>query len=135
MCCVFILYVCALFGVLIRCGADCPRVVRAVCVAKACFVGKLSSWPKLDASDEQLRVRSERAFKQELAWAAHLSLGAVLMPTPVFPAANYARATLRVLSSLTFLQLFVRIPVCIAKATTAGGAVANTVLQVAHITY
>lgn len=39
-------------------------------------VGKVSPWVDPDALDEGLRLDSEAALQQELAWAAHLSLQA-----------------------------------------------------------
>lgn len=36
--------------------------------------GKISSWIDLDSNDEGLRIDSEIALKQEIAWASHLSL-------------------------------------------------------------
>jgi PRMT5 TIM barrel domain len=37
-------------------------------------VGKISPWVHPDAADLALRLDSEAALQQELAWAAHLSL-------------------------------------------------------------
>jgi PRMT5 TIM barrel domain len=37
-------------------------------------VGKISPWVHPDAADPALRLDSEAALQQELAWAAHLSL-------------------------------------------------------------
>lgn len=38
------------------------------------YLGKISSWIDLDSEDETLRMDSEITLKQEIAWAAHLSL-------------------------------------------------------------
>ena len=37
-------------------------------------VGKLSPWLQLDSPHAAIRRRSEAAFRQEIAWAAHLGL-------------------------------------------------------------
>jgi PRMT5 TIM barrel domain len=37
-------------------------------------VGKISPWVHPDAADPALRLDSDAALQQELAWAAHLSL-------------------------------------------------------------
>lgn len=44
------------------------------------IVGSLSNWLELDSSDQDIRVNSELALAQELAWACHLSLFAVMSP-------------------------------------------------------
>jgi hypothetical protein len=56
-------------------------------------VGKVSPWLDPDADNPALRRDSEAALAQELAWAAHLSLQACLLPPPPQPlsSANYAR--------------------------------------------
>ncbi len=57
------------------------------------MVGKVSPWVAPDAADAALRLDSEAALQQELAWAAHLSLQAVMLPvlSPTEGNANYAR--------------------------------------------
>jgi len=75
------------------------------------FVGKTSQWLELDSGDENVRSRSERIFKQEVTWAAHLSLSAVLLPPPVPPAINYAKCVAKALAGLNYMQIFVKIPV------------------------
>ena len=56
-------------------------------------VGKVSPWVDPDSPNPTLKRDSEAALAQELAWAAHLSLQACLLPPPPQPldAANYAR--------------------------------------------
>ena len=39
-------------------------------------VGKISPWLQLDSPHVAIRRRSEEAFRQEIAWAAHLGLPA-----------------------------------------------------------
>ena len=54
------------------------------------IVGEVSPWLQLDSADVGARRRSEVAFKQELAWTSHLSLPALLLPTPGSGTVNYA---------------------------------------------
>merc|ERR1712000_2706 len=83
------------------------------------FVGKTSQWLELDSGDENVRSRSERIFKQEVTWAAHLSLSAVLLPPPVPPAINYAKCVAKALAGLNYMQIFVKIPVSAVLCLTA----------------
>ncbi|CAA0838296.1 Protein arginine N-methyltransferase 1.5 [Striga hermonthica] len=74
-------------------------------------VGKISSWIDLDSDDETLRKDSEVTLKQEIAWAAHLSLQACLLPTPKGTScANYAKCLNQILQNLGNMQLWLRIP-------------------------
>jgi PRMT5 TIM barrel domain len=68
-------------------------------------------WIDLDSTCQETRRASEAAFKQELAWVSHLSLAAVLLPTPKPNAcANYARCVNQVTQELNYVQAWVRIP-------------------------
>jgi type II protein arginine methyltransferase len=59
----------------------------------------------------ETRRASERAFKQELAWVTHLSMAAVLLPTPrPSSCANYARCLNQVAQELGYVQCWIRIP-------------------------
>ncbi|XP_021276626.1 protein arginine N-methyltransferase 1.5 [Herrania umbratica] len=74
-------------------------------------VGKISSWIDLDSEDEILRRDSETTLKQEIAWAAHLSLQACLLPSPKGAScANYARCVNQIVQGLSNMQLWLRIP-------------------------
>ncbi|XP_039018708.1 protein arginine N-methyltransferase 1.5-like isoform X1 [Hibiscus syriacus] len=74
-------------------------------------VGKISSWIDLDSEDEIVRMDSETALKQEIAWATHLSLQACLLPFPKGAScANYARCVNQILQGLSNMQLWLRIP-------------------------
>lgn len=74
-------------------------------------VGKISSWIDLDSEDEILRLDSEIALKQEIAWASHLSLQACLLPSPRGDSCgNYARCVNQILQSLNSMQLWLRMP-------------------------
>lgn len=56
------------------------------------IVGCISSWINPDSSVPALAQDSAAALRQELAWAAHLGMQAVILPTPPEPmrAFNYA---------------------------------------------
>ncbi|GAB4821351.1 hypothetical protein N2152v2_008397 [Parachlorella kessleri] len=75
-------------------------------------VGKVSPWVDPDSPNPALKRDSEAALAQELAWAAHLSLQACLLPPPPQPlnAANYARILNQVIGGLTNMALWLRIP-------------------------
>jgi protein arginine N-methyltransferase 5 len=82
-------------------------------------LGEVSSWIDLcsQGSDNSNNVRasSEHAFREEIAWAAHLSLQAVLCPMPRFDSVsqvgNYARCLLQSFQSSPYLQYWIRIPI------------------------
>jgi hypothetical protein len=46
----------------------------------------------LDSPNPRVRKDSERALKQEIAWAQHIACPAVLAPTPAKECPNFARA-------------------------------------------
>ncbi|KAK1289111.1 Protein arginine N-methyltransferase 5 [Acorus calamus] len=74
-------------------------------------VGRISSWIDLDSDNEELRMDSEIALKQEIAWASHLSLQACLLPPPRgVSCGNYARCVNQILQGLTNMQLWLRLP-------------------------
>ena len=75
-------------------------------------VGELSQWIDLNNTiSTHIRSSSEFAFREELAWASHLSLQAVLCPFPrIGSSGNYARCILQSLPSSPYLQYWVRIP-------------------------
>ncbi|WOG82041.1 hypothetical protein DCAR_0101200 [Daucus carota subsp. sativus] len=74
-------------------------------------VGRISLWIDLDSEDELLRRDSETCLKQEIAWAAHLSLQACLLPSPKGTSCgNYARVVNQILQSVNNMQLWLRIP-------------------------
>jgi hypothetical protein len=52
----------------------------------------LSSRINLDSPNARVRKDSERALKQEIAWAQHIACPAVLAPTPAKECPNFARA-------------------------------------------
>lgn len=74
-------------------------------------VGKISSWIDLDSDNEEVRIDSETALKQEIAWASHLSLQACLLPPPRGGSCgNYARCVNQILQGINNMQLWLRLP-------------------------
>ena len=73
-------------------------------------VGKSSEWISLDSSCPATRTAGERAFKQELAWASHLSVPAVMIPTPTKNCCNLSRCLNQALLQATYLQIWVKVP-------------------------
>ncbi|KAL6888530.1 hypothetical protein ACP4OV_009556 [Aristida adscensionis] len=91
-------------------GAVLPVVASDLVLGPAQWsshvVGKLSEWIDLDADDERLRLDSELTLKQEIAWAAHLSLQACVLPTPRRSSCgNYARVVNQILQGSNNMQL------------------------------
>lgn len=72
-------------------GADWSTVV----------VGRLSALIQLDSPVQYVRNNSQAQFHQEVAWAAHLGVPALLLPTPSVQPTNYA---MNVLGALPLLQ-------------------------------
>lgn len=72
------------------------------------IVGKISEWIDLDSLDANVRKSSLQTLQQETAWAAHLSLQAILIPSPRLYSTNYARAMLQAFTG--YQQIYVRIP-------------------------
>jgi protein arginine N-methyltransferase 5 len=90
-------------------------------------IGKTSTWIDVDAHDTAMRVRSEAALQQEIAWAAHLGLSGLLLPPPRELAVNFARCVARALAGLHYLRLLVRLPLVVPRAIDAApGAPADT---------
>jgi len=73
------------------------------------IIGKISSH-QLDSEDIKTRKISEQLILQEMSWATHLSLPAVLLPPPSIACANYSSILSRFSNSLIYTQLLVRIP-------------------------
>lgn len=90
------------------------------------IVGKVSPWIDCDSENAALARDSAAALQQELAWAAHLGLQAVVLPPPATPlsGANYARILNHTLGGLASMALWLRIPAAApGAAADAGGAV------------
>ena len=73
-------------------------------------MGKLSPWLQLDSPHQSLRRRSEEAFKQEITWAAHLSITSLLLDAPPTDCANLARHVQWACLSAAHSQFLVRVP-------------------------
>lgn len=77
-------------------------------------VAKLSPWIRPDCPNPTLRAASEAAFAEEVAFASHLSLRALMIPAPNGGSqgvANLARCLSAALLSAPSLQLWLRLPV------------------------
>ena len=75
-------------------------------------VGSVSAWIDPDSSDPRLKAQSLTTLKQQLAWAGHLGLQAVLLP-PVpqtMRAAHYSQAVQQALSGLTTMAIWMTVP-------------------------
>lgn len=78
-------------------------------------IANASEWISLDAPDEWVRLDSELALEQELAWASYLNIGTVILPPPQHREylASYARAVNAALTrfATSRIELSIRIPV------------------------
>ncbi|KAG2220444.1 hypothetical protein INT45_004186 [Circinella minor] len=75
-------------------------------------VGTLSNWLELDSTDQNTRINSELALKQELAWACHLGLFAVMTPPlsdTTTSISNLARVINHNVGSMAVTQMWVRV--------------------------
>ncbi|KAI8339390.1 PRMT5 arginine-N-methyltransferase-domain-containing protein [Chlamydoabsidia padenii] len=94
---------------------DAPVFVRQDLILQSAassdiVVGLLAEWLQLDSEDEDIRVNSELALKQELAWASHLGLLSVIFPKlPKGNLSNTARSINHAVGSLSFTQLWVHV--------------------------
>jgi len=52
---------------------------------------QVSEWIEPDSDVSSIRIKAERVLKQELAWATHLTVPAVLLPPTGTKIANYSR--------------------------------------------
>lgn len=89
------------------------------------IVGKVSSWIDLDAEDENQKRDSLTALHQELAWASHLTVQAVLLPSPPHGShsPNYARAIAHaIVAGTAGAALWLLIPAATTKEITANPA-------------
>ncbi len=69
----------------------------------------------MDAEDESLKRDSVAAFKQEIAWASHLSMSAVVLPTPCAMPYNYAHNLVETLHQSHWAQFMVKVPMVSRK--------------------
>eukprot|EP01052_Picozoa_sp_SAG31_P009567 SAG31_NODE_505_length_14757_cov_20.172943_12_plen_124_part_00 len=73
----------------------------------------LSSWLDLDASSQADRARSESAFKEQVAYAAHLGLPAVMIPRTSYNSSNLWATVHQTLLALTNMQVWVCVPLSV----------------------
>eukprot|EP00003_Mantamonas_plastica_P002952 TRINITY_DN1235_c2_g1_i1.p1 TRINITY_DN1235_c2_g1~~TRINITY_DN1235_c2_g1_i1.p1 ORF type:complete len:703 (-),score=243.77 TRINITY_DN1235_c2_g1_i1:16-2124(-) len=73
-------------------------------------IGKTSQWIQMDSTIPSVRRNSEEAFKQEIAWACHLSLHSLMLPAPTMSCANYARLLNSQLGATHYLKFMVHVP-------------------------
>ncbi|KAK7114500.1 protein arginine N-methyltransferase 5-like [Littorina saxatilis] len=79
-------------------------------------VGKVSPWLKLDSPHHHVRRTSELGLKQELSFAAHLGMPAVMIPVNNANCCNLARAlNEHILSSYVPQQYWIHIPLMSAS--------------------
>lgn len=104
---------------------QCPAIVRDEPLTRsdlelssgewmAGVIAKLSPWIRPDCPHPVLRAASEKAFAEEVAFAAHMSLRAMMIPPPNGGAqgvANLARCISSALLAAPNLQLWLRLPV------------------------
>ena len=67
---------------------------------RACIVPRVCADPC-----RPLVVCPAQAFAQEMAWASHLSVPAIMLPTPEFACFNYSAAVNRFLAASSFLHV------------------------------
>lgn len=71
------------------------------------------------------------AFKQELAWASHLSMSAIVLPTPTAFPYNYAHVLAQSAKQVSWAQFMVRVPMMSRKCALATeGAERDAVMAV-----
>lgn len=69
-------------------------------------IGLLADWIQLDSTDADIRLHSEIAMRQEIDWACHISLAALVFPfLPKGSLYNTARAVNNAVRSMSFTQV------------------------------
>ncbi|OZJ05601.1 hypothetical protein BZG36_01481 [Bifiguratus adelaidae] len=77
------------------------------------IIGRTSRWFDFDSEDANVRINSEVAFKQEIAYASHIGLMGVLVQISlanVQVVSNWNRVINSVLAGLSFTQLWIEVP-------------------------
>eukprot|EP00735_Rhodelphis_limneticus_P001355 TRINITY_DN11955_c0_g1::TRINITY_DN11955_c0_g1_i1::g.16917::m.16917 TRINITY_DN11955_c0_g1::TRINITY_DN11955_c0_g1_i1::g.16917 ORF type:complete len:612 (-),score=151.45,sp/Q8GWT4/ANM15_ARATH/47.78/0.0,PRMT5/PF05185.11/1.9e-169,Methyltransf_26/PF13659.1/0.065,Met_10/PF02475.11/0.049,Methyltransf_20/PF12147.3/0.093 TRINITY_DN11955_c0_g1_i1:440-2275(-) len=72
-------------------------------------VGLVSSWIDCDSPVSTRRKNSELALAEEIKWAAHLAIPAVIAPSPRLDCTNYASRVNGILLSLNYLQFWLNV--------------------------
>ncbi|RZF46140.1 hypothetical protein LSTR_LSTR013098 [Laodelphax striatellus] len=78
----------------------------------AAVIGKISPYINCDTSNEYNRKTSEATLKQELSYACHLSLPAVIIPVNGPNVTNLSRVILSKLVPTTSIQIWIKVPLC-----------------------
>ena len=73
-------------------------------------VGELSGWIDCDNPDPVIQKTSEKALRQEFAWAAHLGLQALVFQIPSLRSPNFASILQHLCATSSYQQLWVKIP-------------------------
>jgi len=95
-------------------------------------VGKISDWIDLDSEDEAVRLMSEKALLQELDFAVHLSLPAVLIPLKSRKCANLARFLNEHLYVGPTQQIWIHVPMRTSKANQSSTLVNGEAMDLNH---
>ena len=74
-------------------------------------IGKISDWISFTRSDPQSQKDTDLCFHQEMSWAVHLGLQAILLPSPSIIDPHYCKSLLQYCSSTSYQQFFIRIPI------------------------
>ena len=74
------------------------------------IIGKISPWIHLDSLSQSVRLASEKALVQEVEWAGHLSIPAVLLGTPSIDCVHYANVVNQLALKTQYMQFWVRVP-------------------------
>lgn len=76
-------------------------------------VGEVSEWSDCDNPDESIRKASEKALKQEVAWAAHLGLQAMIIPLSSLKGPNLSSIMQQLCTSSSYQQMWIKIPLVV----------------------
>ncbi|XP_072024146.1 protein arginine N-methyltransferase 5-like [Amphiura filiformis] len=77
-------------------------------------VGKISPWLQTDSNDDVIRKNSQAALKQELAYTAHLSLPAILIPLNSIECVNLGRCLYSHMLGHSNHQVWVQVPMSVS---------------------
>lgn len=79
--------------------------------------GVVSRWIHPDSTCLQTRNVAEKVLKQEVAWATHLSIQAVVLPFPkTTDCSNYARILNQLAIQAQYLQFWIQTPTTMASS-------------------
>lgn len=71
------------------------------------IIAKMSPWLDFDSPEATIRSTAEAVFNQEVGWASHLGCHALMLQSPRFDCANYARCIYQSLTKSTFLPFWI----------------------------